>query len=211
MGGQLKASDVRTLRLLTLQVVLTSAAILGGVVAQAQSAGLAPCPKGVAPLNCSGTYQFPDGVIYAGEFREGRRDGIGAFVFPDGRRHLHEFDLDSVKGQGIRYLADGSIEVSGTFAYGRLVREHPVDLQIFDRRTPIPFDSTRSPQLAGPPDLQALTSTQAVSAMTVDGRALPFVPGTRSPSGSVTGSIPIFDIIDVNGRSSIKIISRSPG
>ena len=211
MGVQLTASGIQTLRLLTLQVVFTSATTLGGALAQAQPGGLTPCPKDAAPLTCSGTYRFPDGVIYAGEFREGRRDGIGAFVFPDGRRHLHEFDSDSVKGQGIRYLADGSIEVSGTFAYGQLVRAHPVDLQIFDRRAPIPSGQPTRPQLVAPQGLEISGSPQAIPAMTVDGRSLSFVLGTSSPSGAATGSISIFDIIDVNGRSSIKIIPRNPG
>ena len=211
MGVQLTASGIQTLRLLTLQVVFTSATTLGGALAQAQPGGLTPCPKDAAPLTCSGTYRFPDGVIYAGEFREGRRDGIGAFVFPDGRRHLHEFDSDSVKGQGIRYLADGSIEVSGTFAYGQLVRAHPVDLQIFARRAPIPTGQPIRPQLVAPQGLEILGSPQAIPAMTVDGRSLSFVLGTSSPSGAVAGSISIFDIIDANGRSSIRIVPRNPG
>jgi len=211
LGDQLKASGIRALRLLTLQVVLTSATTFSGEVAQAQPAGLTPCPKGSAMLTCSGTYRFPDGVIYAGEFREGRRDGIGAFVFPDGRRYVHEFESDAVIGQGIRYRADGSIESSGTFLYGRLVRAHPVDLQTFNRSTPIQSDRPARPQLSGPQDLQKLPFAQALPAMTIDGRTLSFVLGTSSPSGAVAGSIPIFDIIDVNGRSSIKIIPRNPG
>ena len=185
--------------------------MLGGAAAFAQPDGLTPCSKGVAAVTCSGTFRFPDGVIYYGEFRDGRRDGVGAFVFPDGRRQVHEFESDAVSGQGIRYRADGSIENSGTFAYGQLVRAHPVGLQIFDRRAPIPSDPPARPQMAGSQDPQTLSSSQAVSAMTVDGRTLPFVLGAGAPSDPVTGTIPIFDIIDSNGRSSIKIIPRSPG
>jgi len=211
LGVQLTASGIQTLRLLTLQVVFTSATTLGGALAQAQPGGLTPCPKDAAPLTCSGTYRFPDGVIYAGEFREGRRDGIGAFVFPDGRRHLHEFDSDSVKGQGIRYLADGSIEVSGTFAYGMLVKAHPVDLQIFDRRARIPSDPTARQVSVDLLVQQAESDSRAFPAVTADGRSLSFVLGTSSPSGAVAGSISIFDIIDANGRSSIRIVPRNPG
>jgi len=185
--------------------------MLGGAAAFAQTAGLTPCSKGAAAVTCSGTFRFPDGVIFAGEFRDGRRHGVGAFVFPDGRRQVHEFESDAVIGQGIRYRADGSIESSGTFAYGQLVRAHPVDFQIFDRRTSTSSDPLGRPQLPRPQDLKVLTSTQAISAMTVDGRTLPFVLGAGAPSGPVTGTIPIFDIIDVNGRSSIKIIPRNPG
>jgi hypothetical protein len=194
-----------------MMLAFASMAMLGGAPALAQTVGLTPCSKGAAAGTCSGRFQFSDGVIYAGEFRDGRRHGVGAFVFPDGRRQVHEFESDAVIGQGIRYRADGSIESSGTFAYGQLVRAHPVDFQIFDRRTPIPSDLPGQPQLPGSQDLRDLTSTQTVSAMTADGRTLSFALGAGTPSGPVTGSIPIFDIIDANGRSSIKIIPRSPG
>lgn len=185
--------------------------MLGGAVALAQPAGLTPCPKGAAALTCSGTYRFPDGVIYVGEFREGRRDGVGTFVFPDGRRHLHEFESDALIGQGIRYRADGSIENSGTFLYGQLVRAHPVDLQVFDRRLPVPAGPPVGPQFAAELIQQNAGSRQTLPATTVDGRALTFVLGASSTSGPVTGSISIFDIIDANGRSSIRIIPRHPG
>jgi hypothetical protein len=211
LGVELKVPDFGASRLLAIKLVCTSATMLGGAAAFAQPDGLTPCSKGVAAVTCSGTFRFPDGVIYYGEFRDGRRHGVGAFVFPDGRRQVHEFESDAVSGQGIRYRADGSIENSGTFAYGQLVRAHPVGLQIFDRRAPIPSDPPARPQMAGPQDPQTLASYQAVSAMTVDGRTLPFVLGAGAPSDPVTGTIPIFDIIDANGRSSIKIIPRSPG
>ena len=211
MGVELKVLGIDTWRRLTFELVVATAAMLGGAAAVAQPAGLTPCSRGAAALNCSGTLRFPDGVMYVGEFRDGRRNGVGAFVFPDGRRQVHEFESDAVIGQGIRYRADGSIESSGTFSHGQLVRAHPVDMQMFDRRTPIPSDPPRRPQLAVPPDLQTLASTQALPAMTVDGRMLSFVLGTSAPSGPVIGSIPIFDIIDINGRSSIKVIPRNPG
>jgi len=211
LGVELKVPGTDAGRRLTFELVFASAAMLGGAAAVAQPAGLTPCSRGVAALNCSGTFRFPDGVMYIGEFRDGRRNGVGAFVFPDGRRQVHEFESDAVIGQGIRYRADGSIETSGTFSHGQLVRAHPVDPQIFDRRTPIPSDPPGRPQLAVPPDLADLASTQALPAMTVNGRTLSFVLGTSAPNGAVTGSIPIFDIIDANGRSSIKILPRSPG
>jgi hypothetical protein len=197
-------------RKLAVTVAAMSATIVVGAVAQAQSVGLTPCPRAAAALSCSGTFRFPDGVIYSGEFRDGRRHGVGAFVFPDGRRQLHEFEADAVTGQGVRYRADGSIESSGTFAYGQLVRAHPVEVQTFDRRIPTSPDPPFKSQLAGPDALQALAPTQAVLAMTVDGRTLSFVPGTSAANGPFTGSISIFDIIDMNGRSSIKIIPRNP-
>jgi len=211
LGVELKVLDFGASRLLVIKLICTSAAMLGGTAVFAQPTGLTPCLKSAAAITCSGTFRFPDGVIYSGEFREGRRHGVGAFDFPDGRRQVHEFESDAVIGQGIRYRADGSIESSGTFAYGQLVRAHPVDLQIFDRRAPIASDPPAQPQMAGPHDLKTLASTQAVFATTVDGRTLPFVLGAGAPSGPVTGTIPIFDIIDANGRSSIKIIPRSPG
>ena len=185
--------------------------MLSCAAAFAQPTGLTPCLKGTASITCSGIFRFPDGVIYSGEFRDGRRHGVGAFVFPDGRRQVHEFESDVVTGRGIRFRADGSIESSGTFLYGQLVRAHPVDLQIFDRRPPIPSDPTARQVSVDPLLERAEGDSRAFSAMTADGRSLSFVLGTSSSSGSVTGLISIFDIIDVNGRSSIRIIPRTPG
>jgi hypothetical protein len=35
-------------------------------------------------FNGQGTYTFPDGEKYVGEFRDGLRNGVGTMVFPNG-------------------------------------------------------------------------------------------------------------------------------
>lgn len=34
-----------------------------------------------------GTYTWPDGKMYEGEYRNGKKNGYGIYKFPDGRRY----------------------------------------------------------------------------------------------------------------------------
>ena len=43
------------------------------------------------PRNGLGTYAYPDGRIYAGEFKEGSFHGRGIYSWPDGRVYVGEF------------------------------------------------------------------------------------------------------------------------
>ena len=43
------------------------------------------------PCNGLGTYAYPDGRIYVGEFKEGSFHGRGVYSWPDGRVYVGEF------------------------------------------------------------------------------------------------------------------------
>ena len=64
---------------------------------------LAACPNGApspAWVACFGTYTYPDGRTYVGEWRQGKRNGPGTTTVADGRKYVGEFRDDKPHGQG---------------------------------------------------------------------------------------------------------------
>ena len=45
-----------------------------------------------------GTYTFPDGEKYAGEYRFDKRHGHGAYTWPDGEEYIGEWEEDEMNG-----------------------------------------------------------------------------------------------------------------
>jgi len=58
--------------------------------------------------NCIGTQTLTSGGKYAGEFKEGKRNGKGTYTWPDGQKYVGEFKDNKRNGQGINNLADGT-------------------------------------------------------------------------------------------------------
>ena len=70
---------------------------------------LPPCPSDQSLYwsNCFGTYTWPDGARYVGEFRDDKRNGQGTFTWPDGARYVGEYKDDKRNGQGTQTWPDG--------------------------------------------------------------------------------------------------------
>jgi hypothetical protein len=56
-----------------------------------------------------GTYTYPDGTIYDGEWKDNKRHGQGVWTRPDGTRYAGEWENDKPNGQGILTNPDGSM------------------------------------------------------------------------------------------------------
>jgi hypothetical protein len=96
--------------------------------------GLRKCPKSqnVQWHNCFGTYKYPSGDQYVGEFKKGKRHGRGTYTFKNGRIDIGEFKDDSLNGHGsitfssgdryVGYLRDDVFNGQGayTFKDGRI-------------------------------------------------------------------------------------------
>jgi len=65
-----------------------------------------------------GTYTFPDGEKFVGEFRDGKRNGQGTYTWPDGRKHVGEFRDGNGHGQGTYTWPSGATYV-GAFRDGQ--------------------------------------------------------------------------------------------
>ena len=57
---------------------------------------------------------YPDGAVYEGEFRDGKRSGTGRLIFPDGAVYEGEFADDHMNGRGTLVYANGD-RYEGTF------------------------------------------------------------------------------------------------
>jgi hypothetical protein len=68
--------------------------------------------------NGQGTFTFPDGRKYIGEYKDGKWNGQGTFTFPDGRKYIGEFKDGRSNGQGTSTFPNGTKYV-GEFKDGR--------------------------------------------------------------------------------------------
>ena len=110
---------------------ISFSALLSGVAlfmpAYAQSR-LPACPdsEDVRWHICQGTFIWPDGEKYVGEFRDDKRSGQGIFTWSNGEKYVGEFRDNKRNGKGTRYSASGSVLEQGLWKDGELVREGEV-------------------------------------------------------------------------------------
>ena len=60
-----------------------------------------------------GTYTFPDGSTYVGEYKGGNRHGQGTYTYPDGRKYVGEYKDGKQHEQGTFTFPDGGKYVGG--------------------------------------------------------------------------------------------------
>jgi len=63
--------------------------------------------------NCVGTYTWPDGAQYVGEYKDGKNHGQGTYTYPDGEKYVGEYKDGKKHGQGTYTLANGDKYVGG--------------------------------------------------------------------------------------------------
>ena len=63
------------------------------------SSGFADCVDGNC-TNGKGTYTFPSGNEYVGEFKNGKPNGEGIFTYPNGGMHMGEYKNGKRNGLG---------------------------------------------------------------------------------------------------------------
>ena len=66
------------------------------------------------------TYQCGDS--YSGEWKNDLREGRGTYSYKDGRKHLGAFKAEKAEGHGTVFRANGSIESFGIFSEGTLTK-----------------------------------------------------------------------------------------
>ena len=58
-------------------------------------------------MDGKGLFQWPDGRVYFGEFREGKKHGDGVFMWPNGQYYEGWFADDECSGEGTLFYPDG--------------------------------------------------------------------------------------------------------
>ena len=84
-------------------------------------------------FNGLGTFIYFTGSKYVGEFKNDRMEGQGTHTFASGVKHVGEFKDDKFNGRGITYSANGSVEKSGIFKDFTLVTSQYIDPNSFTR------------------------------------------------------------------------------
>lgn len=70
--------------------------------------------------NGQGTFAYPDGSKYDGQFQEGKLKGLGTWYFTNGDKYVGAFDNNFPNGKGVLYAADGAT-TSGLWQDGEYV------------------------------------------------------------------------------------------
>ena len=111
----------------------TQIAQISEVTSFAQT-NLTPC-EGVNVFkwnNCFGNEVSGNGDNYIGEFKDGRRNGLGSLTFgpkslSNGYKHVGEFKDYLIYGNGIRYASNGTVLGSGYWEGNLLLRSFSLD------------------------------------------------------------------------------------
>jgi hypothetical protein len=136
-------------------IPLTMATLIG--VAFAQSS-LPSCQGNDSSKwnNCFGKWSSSNGDTFVGEYKDGKRHGQGTYTYATGNKFVGEYIDDQPNGQGsffgfdgsvglgewkdgkpngrfIIYRADKSIDSSGIFKNGQLIKAESINPSIFNR------------------------------------------------------------------------------
>ena len=73
-------------------------------------------------VNGQGAYRSADGVIYIGQWQDGKYHGQGKIFYPDGSRYEGSWQAGKFHGHGTETMQDGR-KRTGLFAHGELIEE----------------------------------------------------------------------------------------
>ncbi len=83
------------------------------------ASALPNCPSEASARyhNCFGTYTFPNGNKYVGEWKDNKRHGKGTFTFANGEKYVGEWKDSKFNGQGTYTYVSGNKYV-GEWKFG---------------------------------------------------------------------------------------------
>ena len=78
-------------------------------------------------VNGQGTFTFPDGSKYVGEYKDGKISGQGTFTWADGEQYVGDWKEGLIHGQGTNFFSDGT-KIKGEFR-----EDEPWKITVFDK------------------------------------------------------------------------------
>lgn len=104
-----------------LAALLSGLALSGAAFSQQSRLPACPVDPEAEWHDCQGTFTWPDGEKYVGEFRNDKRSGQGTFTWSNGEKYVGAFSDNKRHGRGVRYSADGLVLEQGLWENGELV------------------------------------------------------------------------------------------
>jgi hypothetical protein len=77
--------------------------------------------------NCFGTFTFPDGAKYVGEWKAMMMHGQGTLISAKGVKYIGEWKDNNYNGQGTLLASNGSVINQGIWANGNFIRPAPLE------------------------------------------------------------------------------------
>lgn len=140
-------------------LAMAAALLIWGVTASwAQSCLSGDC------VNGRGVIQYPDGTIYAGEFKSGRADGKGVCYYSNGEIYQGEMRNHTFHGTGTYYYPGGR-KISGRWANGKHIPDEnlvTIDGNTLEGAQYIPSTQPKASVEANPVDIHAVIIGAAV-------------------------------------------------
>ena len=93
------------------QLITLISALFFLTIGVSQVWALPACPSSGYFDNCYGTYTWPDGEKYVGEFKDGKFNGQGTYTFASGNKYVGDFKDGKRTGQGTYFSASGDKHV----------------------------------------------------------------------------------------------------
>lgn len=84
-----------------------------------------------------GTFHYINGSVYIGEWLNGQRYGNGSLTYRNGNKYVGEWFNGSPNGIGIEYTSDGKVQTSGTYLSGKNTASYEID------RSRFPFNAEK--------------------------------------------------------------------
>ena len=83
--------------------------------------------------NCFGSWTASDCDKYVGEWKDGKFNGQGVYIFINGNKYIGEFIVGNLQGLGILFYKDGRNPDSGMFQNGKLVQQIDINPNSLNR------------------------------------------------------------------------------
>ena len=95
----------RCYKLITMKTILIFLSLFISCISYAQS-NLPPC-NGNFSGPCFGSQELTGGEIYVGQFKDGKANGQGTYIYADGEKYLGQFKDGKANGQGTNTWTNG--------------------------------------------------------------------------------------------------------